>query len=61
MNNNNNTELRRRTFSTQKKAKKNLYRYEEFEQILERIGSFGTFQIYVCFMIFLWQIVWAGN
>ncbi|CEF64136.1 Solute carrier family 22 member 15 [Strongyloides ratti] len=55
------TELRRRTFSTQKKNKKNLYRYEEFEQILERIGSFGTFQIYVCFMIFLWQIVWAGN
>uniref|UniRef100_A0A0N5BZ37 MFS domain-containing protein n=1 Tax=Strongyloides papillosus TaxID=174720 RepID=A0A0N5BZ37_STREA len=55
------SELRRRAVGVQKKNKKNLYRYEEFEQVLDRIGSFGTFQIYVCFMIFLWQIVWAGN
>uniref|UniRef100_A0A0N4ZRN8 MFS domain-containing protein n=1 Tax=Parastrongyloides trichosuri TaxID=131310 RepID=A0A0N4ZRN8_PARTI len=54
-------DLRRRVISSNKKTKKNLYKYEEFEQILERIGCFGTFQIYVCVMIFLWQIVWAGN
>ncbi|CCD72108.1 Major facilitator superfamily (MFS) profile domain-containing protein [Caenorhabditis elegans] len=51
----------RPTYAKKRKEKKDVVFYTNFEEVLQKIGAFGPYQIF-CFIVILYaSIEWAGN
>lgn len=52
---------RRPTYAKKRKEKKDVVFYTNFEEVLQKIGAFGPYQIF-CFIVILYaSIEWAGE